>query len=53
MGHIRPNIAEYPQIADQLKIALDEVYRGISEPKEALYSAANKTAILLGWVKGS
>ena len=49
MGHIRPNIAEYPQIADQIKIAIDEVYRGISEPKEALDHAAYKTARLLGW----
>ena len=35
-GHIRPSIPEYSQIADQIKIAIDEVYHGLSEPKEAL-----------------
>ena len=53
VGHIRPNIAEYAQIADQIKIAIDEVYHGVSEPQEALDNAAYKTAKLLGWGKGS
>jgi len=49
LGHVRPNIPEYPQIADQIKIAIDEVYHGLSEPKESLDHAAFKTAKLLGW----
>ena len=48
-GHSRPNIPEYPQIADQIKIAIDEVYHGISDPKENFNHAAYKTAKLLGW----
>lgn len=48
-GHIRPNIPEYPQIADQIKVAIDEVYHGLKEPKKALDDAAFKTASLLGW----
>jgi multiple sugar transport system substrate-binding protein len=50
-GHIRPNIPEYPQIADHIRGAINEVYNGTSEPKEALDKAANRTATLLGWSK--
>ena len=48
IGHFRPNIPEYPQISDQIGVAMEEVYLG-KEPKEALDDAANKTARLLGW----
>jgi multiple sugar transport system substrate-binding protein len=49
IGHGRPNIAEYPQIADHIRQALDEVYYGLKEPKEALDDAAAKSAKVLGW----
>ena len=48
-GRDRPSIPEYPQIADTLHHALDEVYYGMKEPKQALDEAANKSAKILGW----
>jgi multiple sugar transport system substrate-binding protein len=49
IGHSRPNIPEYPQIADNIKQAIDEVYFGVKEPKQALDDAAAKSAKVLGW----
>ena len=48
-GHARPNIPEYPQIADQVREAIDNVYNGTKTPKEALDDAAERSAISLGW----
>jgi multiple sugar transport system substrate-binding protein len=48
-GHARPNIPEYPQIADHVRQAIDDVYTGTKTPKEALNDAAEKSAISLGW----
>ena len=48
-GHSRPNIPEYPQIADQIRQAIDEVYAGSKTSKEALDDAAEKSAKTLGW----
>jgi multiple sugar transport system substrate-binding protein len=48
-GYNRPNVPEYPQIADHIRQALDEVYYGIKEPKIALDEAASKSAKTLGW----
>jgi multiple sugar transport system substrate-binding protein len=48
-GHSRPNIPEYPQIADHVRQAIDEVYAGLKTPKEALDDAAEKSAKSLGW----
>lgn len=48
-GHGRPNIPEYPQIADHVRQAIDDVYTGTKTPKEALNDAAEKSAISLGW----
>ena len=48
-GHARPNIAEYPQIADHIREAIDDVYSGTKEPKQALNDAAAKSARVLGW----
>lgn len=48
-GHSRPNIQEYPQIAENIKQAIDEVYYKIKEPKQALDDAAEKSANILGW----
>ena len=49
IGHERPNIPEYPQIADYLKQAIDDVYYGKKTPKEALDDAAQRAAVILGW----
>jgi multiple sugar transport system substrate-binding protein len=49
VGHSRPSIAEYPQIADNIRQAIDEVYLGVKEPKQALDDAAKKSAGVLGW----
>ena len=49
IGHSRPSIAEYPQIADNIRQAIDEVYLGQKEPKQALDDAAKKSAQVLGW----
>jgi multiple sugar transport system substrate-binding protein len=48
-GRARPNIAEYPQIADHIREAIDDVYSGAKEPKQALDDAAAKSARVLGW----
>jgi multiple sugar transport system substrate-binding protein len=48
-GHARPNIAEYPYIADHITEAIDDVYSGTKEPKQALDDAAAKSARALGW----
>ena len=38
-AHSRPNIPEYPQIVDNIKQAIDEVYYGMKDPKQALADA--------------
>lgn len=48
-GHARPNIPEYPLIADHVRQAIDAVYNGTKTPKEALDDAAIKSAKSLGW----
>jgi multiple sugar transport system substrate-binding protein len=48
-GGSRPNIPEYPQIAENIRQAIDDVYYGIKEPKQALDDAAAKSAVALGW----
>jgi multiple sugar transport system substrate-binding protein len=45
----RPNIPEYPAIAEDIKQALDDVYYGRKDPKQALDDAAEKSAKTLGW----
>jgi multiple sugar transport system substrate-binding protein len=49
IGHSRPNIPEYPQIANNIKQAIDEIYYGMKDPKQALNDAAAKSAKVLGW----
>jgi multiple sugar transport system substrate-binding protein len=44
IGHGRPNIPEYPQIAEHIQQALEEVYYGLKEHKQALDDAAAKSA---------
>jgi multiple sugar transport system substrate-binding protein len=48
-GHSRPNIPEYSQIADHIREAIDDVFSGVKEPKQALDDAAAKSAKALGW----
>jgi multiple sugar transport system substrate-binding protein len=50
-GSGRPNLPEYQAIAEHVRQALDEVFYGIKEPKQALDDAAAKSAKVLGWVK--
>jgi multiple sugar transport system substrate-binding protein len=45
----RPNIPEYPEIAAHIKGAIDQVYNGTKQPKQALDEAAAKSAKALGW----
>lgn len=47
-GRSRPSIPEYQAIADHVSQALNEVYYGIKEPKQALDDAAGKAAKVLG-----
>jgi multiple sugar transport system substrate-binding protein len=49
IGRTRPSIPEYPAIADNIRQAIDEVYYGLKEPKQALNDAAAKSAKALGW----
>jgi multiple sugar transport system substrate-binding protein len=48
-GHARPNIAEYPQLADHISEAINDVYSGKKQPKQALDDAAAKSAMVLDW----
>jgi multiple sugar transport system substrate-binding protein len=48
-GRIRPNIPEYPQIAQDLHGAIQQVYNGSATPEQALNIAAAKSAASLGW----
>ena len=36
IAHARPSIPEYPQIAEDIHQALNDVYYGLKEPKQAL-----------------
>jgi multiple sugar transport system substrate-binding protein len=48
-GRSRPNIPEYPEIAEHIHQAIQQVYNGSASPKEALDMAAAKSADSLGW----
>lgn len=49
IGNTRPHIPEFPQIADHIREALDDVYYGYKEPQQALDDAAANSAKSLGW----
>lgn len=49
IAQARPNIPEYPQIAETIQIALESVYNGTKDPTEALNEAAISSAHVLGW----
>jgi multiple sugar transport system substrate-binding protein len=48
-GRGRHSIPEYPAIAEDVRQAIDEVFYGIKEPRQALDDAAAKSAKSLGW----
>jgi multiple sugar transport system substrate-binding protein len=48
-GRSRPNIPEYPEIAEHVTQAIQQVYNGSASPREALDMAAAKSAATLGW----
>jgi multiple sugar transport system substrate-binding protein len=48
-GRSRPNIPEYPGIAEHIDQAIQQVYNGSASPKDVLNIAAAKSADLLGW----
>ena len=48
-GRSRPNIPEYPQIADHIHQAIQQVYNGSALPEDALGIAAARSADSLGW----
>jgi multiple sugar transport system substrate-binding protein len=49
-GRSRPNIAEYPEIAEHIHQAIQQVYNGsAASPEDALDLAAAKSANSLGW----
>jgi multiple sugar transport system substrate-binding protein len=49
-GGSRPNIPEYPEIAEDIHQAIQEVYNGsATSSKDALDIAAAKSAVALGW----
>jgi multiple sugar transport system substrate-binding protein len=49
IGHTRPNIPEFPQISNNIRQAIDQIYSGTREPKQALDDAAARSAKVLGW----
>jgi multiple sugar transport system substrate-binding protein len=48
-GGSRPNIPEYPEIAEDIHQAIQQVYNGSASPEDALDIAAAKSADSLGW----
>jgi multiple sugar transport system substrate-binding protein len=49
IGKSRPVASEYPQIAEHIRQAIDDVYYGVKQPKQALDDAAKESAKVLGW----
>ncbi|HEY6757193.1 MAG TPA: extracellular solute-binding protein [Nitrososphaera sp.] len=48
-GRSRPNIPEYPEIAEHVTQAIRQVFNGTASPEDALDMAAAKSADSLGW----
>ena len=49
-ANVKPSIPEYPEIADHIRQAIDEVYYGVKEPREALDDAAGQVCTYFGLV---
>ena len=45
----RPNIPEYPAIAENIRQAIEQIYNGTRDPEQALDEAAARSAKVLGW----
>jgi multiple sugar transport system substrate-binding protein len=48
-GRSRPNLPEYPEIAEHIHQAIQQIYNGSASSKEALDMAAAKSVHSLGW----
>src|SRR5918999_335822 len=48
-GRSRPSLAEFPEIAEHIHQAIQQVYNGSALPEDALNAAAAKSADSLGW----
>jgi multiple sugar transport system substrate-binding protein len=48
-GRSRPNAAEYPEIAEHIHQAIQQIYNGTASAEDALDMAAAKSAESLGW----
>lgn len=48
-ANVGSSIPEYPEIANHIRQAIDEVYYGVKELSEVLDDAAAKSALILGW----
>ena len=48
-GGSRPTIPEYPEVAEHIHQAIQQVYNGSASPEDALNLAAAKSADSLGW----
>ena len=51
IGKSRPVASEYPQIAEHVRHAIEEVYYGIKQPKQALDDAAQRICQGFGMVR--
>jgi multiple sugar transport system substrate-binding protein len=49
IGHGRPNIPQYPTVAENIRMAIEEVYYGRKDPEAALEDAAEKSKSVFGW----
>ena len=48
LGKGRPNIPEYPIVAEHIRNAIEQVYNGM-DPKQALDEASKQSLKALGW----
>jgi multiple sugar transport system substrate-binding protein len=48
-GRSRPSMPEYPEIAEHIHQAIQQVYNGSASPEDALNIAAAKSSDSLGW----
>jgi multiple sugar transport system substrate-binding protein len=48
LGKGRPNIPEYPIVAEHIRNAIEQVYNG-ADPKQALDEASKQSSKALGW----
>lgn len=49
IAHVRPSTPEYPEIAYSIRQAIEQIYNGTREPRQALDEAAATSAKVLGW----